>query len=148
MQSKKLSGNRLPTVTIAPRQHLPLAHGVLLIMSCYDPSRPALGVKFATVRTHAAPPEARVHATYLLLDPETSAPRLSIAANYLTALRTAATSAVATKISRPRKRFLPWEFSAPARSPAPISQFCRWSAASIGFLVCGRESPLHRRLRN
>lgn len=35
--------------------------------------------------------------TYLLLDPETSEPRLTIAANYLTAMRTAATSALATK---------------------------------------------------
>jgi ornithine cyclodeaminase len=39
----------------------------------------------------------RVQATYLLLDPETAQPRLSIAANYLTDLRTAATTAVATK---------------------------------------------------
>lgn len=89
--------DRLPAVTIAPRLQIPLAHGVLLIMSCYDPSRPAFGVKFATVRSHPAPLEERVRANYLLLDPETSEPRLSIAANYLTALRTAATSAVATK---------------------------------------------------
>jgi ornithine cyclodeaminase len=41
--------------------------------------------------------EGRVRATYLLLDPETAQPRLTIAANYLTDLRTAATSAVATK---------------------------------------------------
>ena len=89
--------DRLPSATIAPRLHLPLAHGVLLIMSCYDPCHTALGVKFATVRTHPAPLEERVHATYLLLDPETSEPRLTIAANYLTAMRTAATSALATK---------------------------------------------------
>jgi ornithine cyclodeaminase/alanine dehydrogenase-like protein (mu-crystallin family) len=42
-------------------------------------------------------PEGRVRATYLLVDPETAQPRLTIAANYLTDLRTAATSAVATK---------------------------------------------------
>jgi len=44
----------------------------------------------------------RVQATYLLLDPQTAQPRLTIAANYLTDLRTAATSAVATKfLARP-----------------------------------------------
>ena len=42
-----------------------------------------------------------VSATYLLLDAETGAPRMTIAANYLTDMRTAATSAVAT--SRRRK---------------------------------------------
>jgi ornithine cyclodeaminase/alanine dehydrogenase-like protein (mu-crystallin family) len=55
-------------------------------------------------RSHdsAALTEGRVQATYLLLDPETAQPRLTIAANYLTDLRTAATSAVATKfLARP-----------------------------------------------
>jgi len=43
-----------------------------------------------------------VQATYLLLDPETAQARLTIAANYLTDLRTAATSAVASKfLARP-----------------------------------------------
>jgi ornithine cyclodeaminase len=88
---------RFPAVTIAPRTHISLTHGVLLTMSCYDPSRPALGVKFATVRSHPAPHQDRVYANYVLLDPETNATRLSIAANYLTAVRTAATSALATK---------------------------------------------------
>ena len=89
--------DRFAAVTIAPRSHIPTAAGVLLVMSCYDPSRPSLGIKLVTVRSHCAPGQDRVHATYLLLDTETGEPRLSIAANYLTALRTAATSAVATK---------------------------------------------------
>jgi ornithine cyclodeaminase/alanine dehydrogenase-like protein (mu-crystallin family) len=88
---------RFPAVTMPPRLHIPLAQGVLLIMSCYDPSRPALGMKLVTVRNHPSIQQDRVQATYLLLDAETNEPRLSIAANYLTALRTAATSAVATK---------------------------------------------------
>jgi len=136
---EKAFRNRLPTVTIAPRQHLPLAHGVLLIMSCYDPSRPALGVKFATVRTHAAPPEARVHATYLLLDPETSAPRLSIAANYLTALRTAATSAVATKyLARENVSTLGiFGTGALARTHLAVLPLVR---RFDRILVCGREA--------
>ncbi len=71
-------------------------------MSCYDSSLPALGMKLVTVRKNPDPGEGGVSATYLLLDPETAEPRLTIAANYLTDLRTAATSAVATKfLARP-----------------------------------------------
>jgi ornithine cyclodeaminase/alanine dehydrogenase-like protein (mu-crystallin family) len=88
---------RFPRVTIAPRQHLQIAGGTFLIMTCFDPIQPALGIKLITVRDRAAAGEDRVHATYLLLDPSTGEPICSIAADHLTALRTAATSAVATK---------------------------------------------------
>lgn len=88
---------RFPRVNIAPRQHLKISGGTFLIMSCFDPLQPALGMKLITVRDRATPGEDRVHATYLLLDPVTGEPIFSIAANHLTALRTAATSAVATK---------------------------------------------------
>jgi ornithine cyclodeaminase/alanine dehydrogenase-like protein (mu-crystallin family) len=136
---EKAFRNRLPAVTIAARQHLPLTHGVLLIMSCYDPSRPALGVKFATVRSHPAPLEPRVHATYLLLDPETSAPRLSIAANYLTALRTAATSALATKyLARENVSTLGvFGTGALARTHLAVLPLVR---RFDRILVCGREA--------
>jgi ornithine cyclodeaminase/alanine dehydrogenase-like protein (mu-crystallin family) len=88
---------RFPRVNIAPRQHLKVSGGVFLIMSCFDPIQPALGMKLITVRDHAAAGDDRVHATYLLLNPSTGEPVFSIAANHLTALRTAATSAVATE---------------------------------------------------
>ena len=45
-----------------------------------------------------ARPEDRIQATYILFDPDTARPRLLASANYLTDLRTAATSAVATKL--------------------------------------------------
>src|SRR6202035_18407 len=87
---------------------------------CYDGAAATLGMKLVLVRDQAqdylaqaraedhagnrspnlngdAFTEGGVGATYLLLDPETAQPRLTIAANYLTDLRTAATSAVATK---------------------------------------------------
>jgi alanine dehydrogenase len=93
--------DRYPSVAISPRPLLPLADGVFLTMSCYDPSGPMLGMKLITVRKNRAPGEG-VSATYLLLDPESGTPRMTIAANYLTDLRTAATSAVATKfLARP-----------------------------------------------
>jgi ornithine cyclodeaminase/alanine dehydrogenase-like protein (mu-crystallin family) len=92
--------DRYPSISLPPRTHVELAHGVFLAMSCYDRDAGTLGMKLIVVRdkaqdkTHYAD---RVHAIYLLLDPQTAQPRLSIAANYLTDLRTAATSAVATK---------------------------------------------------
>jgi ornithine cyclodeaminase/alanine dehydrogenase-like protein (mu-crystallin family) len=93
--------DRYPSIEISPRPLLQLSNGVFLTMSCYDPSVPALGMKLVTVRKNPGT-AGGVSATYLLLDPETADPRLTIAANYLTDLRTAATSAVATKfLSRP-----------------------------------------------
>lgn len=68
--------------------------GVLLVMPCYDSAVPGLGAKLVTDFENAA---ERVQATYVLLDPVTGTPRAVMAANYLTDLRTAATSAVATR---------------------------------------------------
>ncbi|MFZ1142038.1 MAG: ornithine cyclodeaminase family protein [Candidatus Sulfotelmatobacter sp.] len=110
--------DRYPSITIPPRTRAEIAHGIFLAMSCYDAASGALGMKLVLVREQArnqsgdepqnpfddsAPHrEGRIQATYLLLDPETAQPRLTIAANYLTDLRTAATSAVATRfLARP-----------------------------------------------
>jgi ornithine cyclodeaminase/alanine dehydrogenase-like protein (mu-crystallin family) len=89
--------DRYPAITIPARTHVALATGTFLAMPCYDPSRHALGTKLVTVRRDPVPGEPSVQATYLLLDADTAQPRLIIAANYLTDLRTAATSAIATK---------------------------------------------------
>jgi ornithine cyclodeaminase/alanine dehydrogenase-like protein (mu-crystallin family) len=106
--------DRYPSISLPQRTHAELAHGIFLAMSCYDGAASTLGMKLVLVRDHAQPhaahpdsasaalTEGRVQATYLLLDPETAAPRLTVAANYFTDLRTAATSAVATKfLARP-----------------------------------------------
>ena len=99
--------DRYPSISLPPRTHAELAHGIFLTMSCYDGAADTLGMKLVLVRDQAQKKQAdlsegRVQATYLLLDPETAQPRLTIAANYLTDLRTAATSAVATKfLARP-----------------------------------------------
>src|SRR6266567_1130136 len=104
--------DRYPSISLPPRTHAELAHGIFLAMSCYDGAAGTLGMKLVLVRDqaqyhgegqrrvpdHVALAGGRVQATYLLLDPETAQPRLTIAANYLTDLRTAATSAVATKL--------------------------------------------------
>jgi len=81
---------RYPALRIPPRTHIPIAGGVLLTMPCYDPATDILEMKVVAVRNG-------IHATCFLLDPATGRPRLTIEANYLTDLRTAATSALATK---------------------------------------------------
>jgi ornithine cyclodeaminase/alanine dehydrogenase-like protein (mu-crystallin family) len=102
--------DRYPSISLPPRTHAELAHGIFLAMSCYDGAANTLGMKLILVRDQNARDiaaglplsEGRIQATYLLLDPETAQPRLTIAANDLTDLRTAATSAVATKfLARP-----------------------------------------------
>jgi ornithine cyclodeaminase len=107
--------DRYPSISLPPRTHAELAHGMFLAMSCYDREAGTLGMKLVVVQDKLrdedrgaahhvgeAHNEGRVQATYLLLDPRTAQPRLTIAANYLTDLRTAATSAVATKfLARP-----------------------------------------------
>ncbi|MGH9862408.1 MAG: ornithine cyclodeaminase family protein [Candidatus Acidiferrales bacterium] len=71
--------------------------GVLLFMPCHDRALPALGLKLVTVQEQPQPGSEHVQAIYLLLDPETGQLKALMAANALTDLRTAATSAVATK---------------------------------------------------
>ena len=89
--------DRYPSTVMPNRTHLNLAGGVFLIMPCYDGAGHALGMKLVVVQDKPARPEDRIQATYMLLDPATGRPRLLLPANYLTDLRTAATSAVATK---------------------------------------------------
>jgi ornithine cyclodeaminase/alanine dehydrogenase-like protein (mu-crystallin family) len=81
---------RYSKVQIPARTHIAIEGGVLLTMPCYDPAAEVLGMKLVTVREG-------VQATYLLIDPANGRPRLTIEANWLTDLRTAVTSALATK---------------------------------------------------
>jgi ornithine cyclodeaminase len=109
--------DRYPSVIIPQRTQTQLAHGTFLSMSCYDPLSAALGMKLVLVREKTVDAQnletpsrsneifpgrdGTVQAAYLLLDPETAQPRLTIEANYLTDLRTTATSALATKFLAP-----------------------------------------------
>src|SRR5512137_85237 len=81
----------LATVRMPLRTALELDGAVLLIMPCYDSAVNAAGVKLVSVSARAG-----VHAIYELLDPATGIAVARMEANYLTDLRTAATSAVAT----------------------------------------------------
>jgi len=116
--------DRYPSTVMPIRTQMNLSGGLFLIMPCYDAVGHALGMKLVFVKEKAQekargrhrkdqtstiglPAEGSVQATYFLLDPETARPRLIMPANYLTELRTAATSAVATKfLARPDARTL------------------------------------------
>ena len=90
--------DRYHTTVIPNRIHLPTTQGILLIMPSYDRAAHAMGMKLVVVQEKPARPEDHIQATYILFDPDTARPRLLASANYLTDLRTAATSAVATKL--------------------------------------------------
>lgn len=79
------------TLRMPVRTQLDLAEGVLLLMPAYDSGLQTAGVKMVTVTRKTG-----VRATYSLLDPVSGEPLALMEANYLTDLRTAATSAVAT----------------------------------------------------
>jgi ornithine cyclodeaminase/alanine dehydrogenase-like protein (mu-crystallin family) len=82
------------TLRMPVRTSMELAgSAVLLLMPCYDSALAAAGVKIVTVSRQAG-----VNAAYELLDPATGEALARMEANYLTDLRTAATSAVATDL--------------------------------------------------
>ena len=108
------------TAQMPPRVHLRLPQGgVFLVMPCHDPAVAGTGVKLVTVLDSPPPGSERIQAHYCLFDPATGALKALLAANYLTDIRTAATSAVAT-------RFL-----------------ARPDAATLGLFGSGRQAWAH-----
>jgi len=99
--------DRYPTTIMPTRTQMKLADGVFLIMPCYDRDARALGMKLVKFNEKPSLAEDRIQATYILLDAASGCAKLVIPANYLTDMRTAATSAVATKfLARPDARVL------------------------------------------
>lgn len=81
------------SVHMPVRTVLNMDGAVLLVMPCYDSALHAAGVKLVSVSAKAG-----VQASYELLDPRTGFALARMEANYLTDLRTAAASAVATDL--------------------------------------------------
>jgi ornithine cyclodeaminase/alanine dehydrogenase-like protein (mu-crystallin family) len=81
------------TLRMPVRTTLELDGALLLVMPCYDSGLNAAGVKLVSVSAKAG-----VHAIYELLDPATGICIARMEADYLTDLRTAASSAVATDL--------------------------------------------------
>jgi ornithine cyclodeaminase len=108
------------TAQMPARLHLPLPQGgVFLVMPCSDPAVPGTGVKLVTVLDSPPPGVDRIQAQYCLFDSVTGELRALLAANYLTDIRTAATSAVATKL------------------------LARPDAATLGIFGTGRQAWAH-----
>ena len=79
-----------------PRSHVDVANGTLLLMSASGPD--GVGVKLVTIAPgNPARGRELIHAVYVLFDPESLAPLAVIDGAELTALRTSAVSALATK---------------------------------------------------
>lgn len=91
------------TLRMPVRSSLPLeASGVLLVMPAYDSALGVAGIKTVTVTNTSG-----VSASYELLDPASGAVLARMEANWLTDLRTAATSALATSLmARPEAHIL------------------------------------------
>jgi len=83
-------------VSIPPRLHLETDRGTLLIMPCAIAGDDVYGVKMVSVSREARP-EGRVRASYLLLNGRSKTLAV-FEANYLTDLRTAATTVIASEI--------------------------------------------------
>jgi ornithine cyclodeaminase len=111
--------DRYREFSIPARVQMDLPESIFLLMPCYDQAGCALGLKLVTVRKEPLPSQDRVQATVILLDRSTGQPRLIMAANHLTDLRTAATSAVATKF------------------------LAREDAATLGIFGTGRQASAH-----
>lgn len=89
--------SRFPNTSMPTRTQMKLTNGIFLIMPCYDRAGRGLGMKLVKFNESPRPAEDRIQATYILFDVDSGCAKLVIPANYLTDLRTAATSAVATK---------------------------------------------------
>ena len=124
------------TLRMPVRTCLELAGGALmLVMPCYDRGLEAAGVKIVTVSRRAG-----VIATYQLLDCETGALLAHMEANYLTDLRTAATSALATDLLALADVKTLGIFGSGRQAIAHLSVLPR--VRKFGrFLVCGTSNP-------
>lgn len=96
-EMERAFGDRYAQVAVPARLQIPLQTGIFLIMPCSDRAGRALGMKIVIVQSRPERPEDRVQATVMLFDPGTGKPRLTMEAKYLTELRTAAASALATR---------------------------------------------------
>ena len=84
-------------VRLPQRQQLDVGSGVMLIMPCAIAGDEISGVKIATVSRNPRS-EGCVTSNYMLMNSATGQIIATFAANYLTDIRTAATSAIATDL--------------------------------------------------
>src|SRR5437868_1653228 len=136
--------DRYPQMQIPTRTHIPVSGGVFLAMPCYDPSHHALGMKLVTVQEHPSSAEDRVQATYMLLDPASGQPMLIVEARFLTDIRTAATSAVATRFLARKNAQVLGIFGTGRQARAHLAVL-PLIAKFDRVLVCGKDDASSRR---
>lgn len=125
--------DRYSQVVLPERVHLNTAHGVFLNMSCYDRETDSLGMKLISVAKHSLP---AVTATYLLLDSRTGRILFTLPANRLTQIRTAATSALASRYLARKDSAVLGVFGTGLQARAHIELFSSmWQFSEI--LICG-----------
>jgi alanine dehydrogenase len=135
--------DRYRSSVIPARPNLQMAGGMFLVMPCYESTRHALGMKLVVVQENPRRSEDRIQATYMLLDPQTGCPLLIVPADYLTDLRTAATSAMATKFLAREPVKVLGVFGTGRQARAHIQVIPRVRLFEQ-VLVCGRDAGASR----
>lgn len=135
--------DRYLSSVIPARPNLQMAGGMFLVMPFYERARHALGMKLVVVQENPRRSEDRIQATYMLLDPQTGCPLLVVPANYLTDLRTAATSAMATKFLAREPVKVLGIFGTGRQARAHIQVIPRVRRFEQ-VLVCGRDAGASR----
>jgi len=135
--------DRYPSTVMPTRTQMKLADGIFLIMPCYDRAGHGLGMKLVKFNETTRLPDDRIQATYILLEVDSGCAKLVIPANYLTDLRTAATSAVATRLlARDDARVL-GVFGTGRQARIHLQVLCHVRSFERA-LVCGRDPARSR----
>ena len=135
--------DRYPSISMPTRTQMKLADGIFLIMPCHDRHDRGLGMKLVKFNETPRTPDDRLQATYILLDADTGAAKLVIPANYLTDMRTAATSAVATRLLAREDARVLGVFGTGRQARAHL-QVLRHVRNFERALVCGRDTARTR----
>jgi len=125
------------TISAPLRRQLDLPDGgIFLTMPCCESSLPLFGVKLVSIGSG----EARVQADYMLYDCHSRRNVAMIAANYLTDVRTASVSAIATKLLARKESKVLGMFGTGRQALSHSSVFTKIMPFTT-VLCCGR-SPL------
>jgi ornithine cyclodeaminase len=123
------------------RTHVETPHGSLMLMPAFGPS--GVGVKLVSI-TPANPARGLpfIHASYVLFGAETQAPEAVLDGSALTALRTAAVSALATRfLSRKDARRLVI-FGAGVQARSHLEAMCAVRPGTAPVVLCpSRRAP-------
>ncbi len=131
---------------VPARQQMPAAEGLLLLMPAFQAAPAGLGLKLVSIfERNAELGLARIQALYLYLDPATGRPLALMEGRTLTAIRTAAVSALATRyVANPGPATLA-VFGTGVQARAHVEAM-RATRALKGVLVCGSAVEKSRAL--